>query len=197
MHALNDSELVIKIRSGNSEAFREIYDRYHIQMFYIARKYLKSHTLSEDAVQDAYVKVWEKRHTLDETKSLKGFLFTILKNHVLNMIRDRKDQIVYVSKVQETALPQQNVTEDDIIYQEYEKILEQGKNELSDRKREIFDLKTVEGKSNSEVADILGINIRTVKTHFYLSSRFIKMYLQKHAGIVGLLIASMVVIVLN
>lgn len=192
MHELNDTELVLKIRSGGEEAFREIYDRYHIQMFYIAKKYVKSPTLAEDAVQDVFIKLWEKRLVLDEKKSIKGFLFTILKNHVLNMIRDKKEQIISFSQVKEILLPKKNVTEDEIIYQEYVDILEQGKKELSDRKREIFELKTVEGKTNSEVADRLGLNIRTVKTHYYLSSKFIKVYLHKHAGIVGVLIAVLV-----
>lgn len=191
MYELNDTDLVLMIRSGDEEAFREIYDRYHIQMLYIAKKYLKSPGLSEDAVQEVFIKLWEKRHTLDEKKSVKGFLFTMLKNHVLNMIRDKKEQIISFSQVKKVLLPKKNVTEDDLIYQEYQEILEQGKKELSDRKREVFELKTVEGKTNSEVADHLGLNIRTVKTHYYLSSKFIKMYLHKHAGIVGALIAAM------
>lgn len=191
MYELNDTELSSKIRSGNKDAFRELYDRYHIQMFYIAKKYVKRPSLSEDAVQDIFIKLWEKRETIDANKSIKGFLFTMLKNHVLNMIRDRKKEIVSFSEVQEEFLPHQNVTENELIYKEYEEILEQGKRELSDRKREVFELKTVEGKSNSEVADHLGLNVRTVKTHYYLSSKFIKMYLHKHAGIILVLFASM------
>lgn len=183
MHELNDTILVQKIRVGNEKAFREIYDRYHVQMFYIAKKYVKIPALAEDAVQDIFVKLWMKRDRLDETKSIKGFLFTMLRNHVLNMLRDRKDEIVSVSDVNEKWLPRQNLTEDDMLYKEYHEILKQGINELSDRKREVFELRTLSGHSNSEVADILKINIRTVKTHYYNSSKFIRSYLKNHAGL--------------
>lgn len=188
MHDLNDTELARKIRAGNQKAFRELYDRYHVQMFYIAKKYVKSTDLSKDAVQDIFVKLWEKRDRIDENRSMKGFLFTMLRNHLLNMIRDRKDEIVSMSGVKEDKLPRKNLTEDELIYKEYHDIVKQGMKELSDRKREVFELRTLQGHSNSEVAKLLNINIRTVKTHFYNSSKFMREYLKKNAGILGLLI---------
>lgn len=183
MHDLNDTILAQNIRNGNEKAFMEIYDCYHIQMFFIAKKYVKSVSLAEDAVQDIFVKLWDKRHTIDETKSIRGFLFTILRNHLLNMLRDRKKEIISKADVDEQLLPCKNETEDEMLYREYHDILEKGVAELSDRKREIFELRTLKGHSNSEVAELLEINIRTVKTHYYLSSKFIRKYLKKHAGL--------------
>ncbi|MEX2345462.1 MAG: RNA polymerase sigma-70 factor [Balneolaceae bacterium] len=190
MYDLKDTVLAKKIRAGSEKAFREIYDRYHVQMFYIAKKYVKDSNLADDAVQDIFVKLWEKRDRLDETKSLKGFLFTMLRNHVLNMLRDRKKEITSMSKVNETQLPSQNITDEEVLYKEYHNIVKKGLNELSDRKREVFELKTVKGHTNSEVAKILKINIRTVKTHYYNSSKFIRTYLKDHAGIISILVIS-------
>ena len=188
MHELNDTELAIKIRTGNQQAFRELYDRYHVQMYYIAKKYVKSTDLAQDAVQDIFVKLWEKRFRIDESKSIKGFLFTMLRNHVLNMIRDRKDEIVSITGIESKELPRQNLTEDELVHKEYHEIVKQGLEELSDRKREVFELRTLQGHTNSEVAHLLNINIRTVKTHFYNSSKFMREYLKNHAGLLGLLI---------
>lgn len=188
MHDLSDTDLAIKIRAGNQKAFRELYDRYHVQMYYIAKKYVKSSDLAQDAVQNIFVKLWEKRDRVDETKSIKGFLFTMLRNHLLNMIRDRKDEIVSITGIEAKKLPRQNLTEDELVYKEYHEIVQKGMKELSDRKREVFELKTLQGHSNSEVAELLNINIRTVKTHFYNSSKFMREYLRNHAGLLGLLI---------
>ncbi|MDX1642220.1 MAG: RNA polymerase sigma-70 factor, partial [Balneolaceae bacterium] len=174
MYDLNDTDLAKKIRTGNNKAFRELYDRYHVQMYYIAKKYVKSSDLAKDAVQEIFVKLWEKRDLIDETKSIKGFLFIMLRNHVLNMIRDKKDEIISISIVRIHNLPTRNLTEDELVYKEYHDIVEKGLKELSDRKREVFELRTLQGHSNSEVADLLNINIRTVKTHFYKSSKFMR-----------------------
>ena len=189
MYDLNDTLLAQKIWEGSEEAFRVIYDRYHVQMYYVAQKYVKDPGLAEDAIQEIFVKLWKKRGEIDETKSLKGFLFTMLRNHVLNVIRDKKNQIVAFSSVEEKSLPNRNLTEDEVLYNEYHDIVKKGISELSDRKREVFELRTLSGYSNSEVAEILKINIKTVKTHYYLSSKFIRAYLKKHSGILLFLLA--------
>lgn len=194
MHDLSDTILIQKIRDGCEKAFREMYDRYHIQMFYIAKKYVKEPNLAEDVVQDIFVKVWEKRHKLDHVQSVKGYLFTMVKNHVLNMLRDRKSELISISGVAEKKLPVQNLTDDEIQYREYKTVLNEGVKELSDRKREVFEMRTKKGLSNSEVAEILQIHVRTVKTHYHISSKFIRSYLRNHAGILTLLIACIHVI---
>jgi len=197
MHELNDTILLQKIRDGSEEAFREVYDRHHVQMFYIAKKYLKDTGLSEDVVQDIFVKLWEKKHQLDDIKSLSAYLFTMVKNHVLNILRDKKSDVVSLTSVTEKTFPVQNLTEDDLQYKEYERVLQRGINELSDRKREVFKLRTQKGFTNPEVAKMLQINERTVKTHYYNSSKFIRGYLKNHSGILTFLIASTQAILLK
>lgn len=191
MHDLNDTLLAQKISEGSEKAFREIYDRYHIQIFFIAKKYIKDSNLAEDVVQDIFVKLWEKRHRMAQIKSVKAFLFTMVRNHVFNILRDRKSEMISISEVTEKTLPVQNLTENELQYREYERVLEKGISELSDRKREVFKLRTLKGLSNSEVAEILQIHIRTVKTHYYNGSKHIRAYLKNHAGILTILIASL------
>jgi len=186
---LNDTLLAQKISDGCEKAFREIYDRYHIQIFFIAKKYIKDSNLAEDVVQDIFVKLWEKRHSLPQIKSVKGYLFTMVRNHVLNMLRDRKSELISISGVSEQKLPVQNITENELQYKEYERVLKEGMNGLSGRKREVFEMRSIKGLSNSEVAEILQIHIRTVKTHYYNSSRLMRTFLKNHAGILTFLIA--------
>jgi RNA polymerase sigma-70 factor (ECF subfamily) len=183
MDGLTDTELGNRIVSGDKKAFRALYDRYHAQMYYIAKKYVKKSTIAEDAVQDVFIRFWENRENIDESKSVKGFLFVMLKNHLLNVLRKNKREII--SFTESTLKPSKSsiMTDDEVIYKEYHKILERGLKELSERKREVFELRTIKGRSNSEVAKLLHIDIKTVKTHYYLSSKFIRKYLKVHAGI--------------
>lgn len=189
MYDLNDTILLRKIRGGSEKAFREVYDRYHVQMFFIAKKYLNDTGLSEDAVQDIFVKLWEKKQNLDDIKSIKAYLFTMVRNHVLNMLRDKKSDLVSMTSVAEKKLSAQNLTEDDLQYKEYERVLQRGIKKLSDRKREVFKLRSQKGFTNPEIAEMLQINVRTVKTHYYNSSKFIRSYLKKHSGILTVAIA--------
>lgn len=184
MVKLSDIILAEKIRQGNKEAFKEIYDRYHRQLFFLAKKYVKKQQLAEDAVQDVFLKLWKKRSTLDSSKSVKAFLFTMMKNHLLNMIRDQKKEILSdYTPLKNGEAAHHNQTEDDVIYAEYQNILKCGLAELSKGNREVFEMKVFKGLTNSEVADQRSVSIHTVKSQFYSSSAFIKSYLKKHANI--------------
>lgn len=183
MRDYDDTGLVRLISLGNKQAFEEIYERYHRQLFYLAMKYLKSKSLSEDAVQDVFVKLWQKRGELDPDKSVKGFLFISLKNHVLNMIRNRKSKILSEVELKEDQHLTGNDVMDEVLYKEYEHIVNLGLAELPDRKRKVFELKAFNGFSNSEIAELLLISINTVKVQYYHGSQFIRAYLKKHADI--------------
>ncbi|MEX1063206.1 MAG: RNA polymerase sigma-70 factor [Balneolaceae bacterium] len=176
----SDAVLAEKIGEGCSESFEKIYERYHRPLFFMAKKYLKDQELAEDAVQDIFVKLWEKRDTLDASRSVKGFLFTMLKNHLLNVIRDQKKKIISVYKVDVENLLHSGQTDDDIIYKDYQNLVKRGLNELPDRKREVFELK-ISGYSNAQIAEILLISIHTVKTQYYHGSKFIRSYLKNHS----------------
>lgn len=188
MSTLRDKDLGKNIKCGDEIAFKKLYDRYHAQMYYIAKQYLKRPTLAEDAVQDVFVKLWNKRERIESSKPIRGLLFVMLKNHLINLLRKRKNDIVPISKENEGLLKSDAKSDQDLLYKEFHAILEKGLEELSDRKREVFELRTINGHTNSEVADLLHIDIKTVKTHYYLSSKFIRAYLKTHAGLLALFV---------
>ena len=177
-------ELTRQTKNGNKKAFRELYDRFHVPLFYVAKKYVKDEQLAEDAVQDIFLKLWKKRETLDPGKSVKAFMFTMLKNHLLNLIRDRKKKVHSgYEALNEEELEHSDKTDEQVMYQEYEDIFEKGLNELSPGKKEVFRLKTEQGLSNQEVADQREVSVTTVKSQYYRGSQFIRAYLRKHANI--------------
>lgn len=181
--AVNDNILISKAKKGDRNAFKNIYDRYHTQLYFVAKRYLKDDSLAEDAIQDIFLKLWSKRKELDKSQSLKGFLFTMLKNHLLNMLRKqdnrRKVQEGYKKLAQNKKI--RSLTEEEIVYAEYQDIISRGLQKLSPAKRKVFKMRSFEGLSNSEVAKKNNVSVHTVKTQFYLGSKFIRNYLKKHA----------------
>lgn len=183
MYLLDEADLVKKVKKGNQKAFRQIYDRYHRPLHLLALRFLKDHHMAEDAVQDIFIKLWLSREKIDHPKFLKSFLFTCVKNHVLNMIRNNRRRILAAYELTEEHHPVTNCTEDGIQYREYQNIFSEGLNEMPDKRREIFRLKMYEGLSNAQIAQKLQISIHTVKVHYQLGSKYIKSYLKKEAEI--------------
>ncbi|MEX0660199.1 MAG: RNA polymerase sigma-70 factor [Balneolaceae bacterium] len=181
MKDINEKLALQKLRIGDEEVYEKLYYCYHKRLYSFAFKYLKSKELAEDAVQDTFIKLWEQRRTI--TTSVKGFLFTAARNHVLNMIRNKKRKVLKHIELERQKINTENKTEEIILYSEYQKILAKGVEKLTEGKKEIFNLKTVHGLSNSEVANHLDITINTVKSQYYQASKFIREYLNEHADI--------------
>lgn len=176
-----DKDLLQRLKEGQEQAFVEIYHLYHKRLFSFAIKYLKSRELAQDAVQAAFIKLWENRQKIES--SVRGFLFTTARNHILNMIRNDHLRILKKVQLEQQKVMPRNETEEVILYSEYQRILNEGLAELPPGKREIFELKTTGGLTNPEIAEKLGISINTVKSQFYEASRFIREYLARHANI--------------
>lgn len=171
------------VKKGDKKAFRQIYNAYYKQLLLVGKKYLKDIQMAEDAVQDIFVKLWLGREEIDPSKSLQSFLFTCLKNHVLNMIKSRKRRILLAYDAHDLKDKTTNCTEDNIIYSEYRSIVEEGLQQLPNRRREVFKLKTYQGLSNVQVSESLSISMNTVKNHYYHSNKFLRAYLKKAAEI--------------
>ena len=85
--------LVKALKGGNQLAFSIVYKMYAAQTFSLAFKYLQNKELAEDAVQNLFLKLWLKKEEIDETKPINRYLFTMLKNDLLNTLRDSKKNI--------------------------------------------------------------------------------------------------------
>ncbi len=178
-----DTHLVKRFKRGEEGAFRKIYDRYHKPIYAIALKYLKSKSLAEDAVHDVFIKLWDYRDKLDASQSLKGFLFTSAKNHVLNMIRDDKRADQRSKNYGHLRSVSKNTTLNKLTLKNYYKVFGECLKNLPNGKREIFELKMNQELTNKEIADQLDVSVNTVKSQYYKASKFIKEELSKRTDL--------------
>lgn len=184
MKVSKDSFLARKIQQGDRNAFKKLYERYHEQLYFLARRYLKDQHLAEDAVQDIFIKLWNNRGKLKQP-SIKGYLFAMMKNHLIDSIRKQKSRTKTKEEFKKIAQEKhrKDTTADKVIYAEYKKIAGLALENLSPEKRKVFEMKNFEGLSNAEVAEKKNVSVNTVKTQSYLGSKYVRNYLKKHADI--------------
>ncbi len=175
-----DKLLLCRLKKGDEKAFREIYVNYHQPLYDTALKYLRSREFAEDAVHDIFVKLWNNRKKLERSGSLRGFLFTALKNHVFNMItRHKREMKKEIELIYERKINQEE-TGNVIVLSEYRQFYQSAVEQLPEKRREIFDLRINEGLTNSEAAEYLGLSIHTVKSQYYKATQFIKKYVREN-----------------
>ena len=174
---IDETIWVKQLIKGNQLAFSFLYNKYAEQTYLLSLKYLGNKALAEDAVQNLFLKIWIKREEIDENKPFNRFLFTILKNDLLNVIRDKKKEIFVLENCLEIIL---NTNTEKYEYEEDEKyeyqlgILEKAVKGLSEQRKKIFMLKHQEKYTNQEIADLLNLSINTIKHQYYQSLKQIR-----------------------
>ena len=114
--ALDDKQLLERLRREDRDAFACIYRRYHAELYTFAMKYMKNRPDAEDVVQQVFIKLWMIREALVVTSNLRGYLFTMTKHQVMNYIRNSNNALQLNYKI-----VQQQPQYDDDLYMYAEK----------------------------------------------------------------------------
>lgn len=182
----DDEELFALIEQGDEGAFTQAYERYHKLLYVLAYRYLMSSDMAEDAVQHVFTRLWEFRSELRVGISLKNYLFTMTKNHVLNLIRNENSSITKNYEMAQAA----PLYEDNLIENLEKKELMSGFYKAVDmlpaQKREICLLKVQEELTNQEIAERMNLSVNTVKTHYSEALKLLRIHLNKMLIIVVL-----------
>ena len=166
--------LVKALKGGNQLAFSIVYKMYAAQTFSLAFKYLLNKELAEDAVQNLFLKLWLKKEEIDETKPINRYLFTMLKNDLLNTLRDSKKNIYLLEDCLSMVLELEDNSQNENLKQEQMNIIQQALEQLSPQRRKVFEM-IVSGKySNQEIADKLNLSINTIKFQYSQSLKQIR-----------------------
>lgn len=180
--ANNETALTQRLRGSDHSAFKELYAVYHRLLLDVADRYLKNQAAAEDAVHETFVKLWIHREQLDPLQGVRNFLFKCLKFHVLNIIRNNKRGLIKQYEIRYTITEAHREPESTVIFNDYKKAIDLAIDRLSAQKKNIFKMRSVEGMSNEEVAQRLGLSINTVKFQYSQASKSLKNFLKVMMG---------------
>lgn len=152
-----------KISKSDKSAFAECFNETYSMYINFSYRYVRSKECAADIVQDAFVILWKERASLEANKSLKNYMFTIVRNCSLNHIRD--ERMDYLPGNEMTIPDHQHVPEYDQFWNSVLEELPGWIEVLPQRQREIFEMSRYEGLTHKEIAEILDISPQTVNTH--------------------------------
>jgi RNA polymerase sigma-70 factor (ECF subfamily) len=160
---LDDRALAASIRSGDAQAFRIFYERHYDPLY----RYLVSRgadgAQAEDLIQKAFLMIWEKRESIDPTKSLRSYLFTIGFSKFLNeRKRDAKSTLV---EGDDWPPVEGQSPEDAIRYRELLSTVHAAVEAMPEKRRMVFELCFLKQYSYQEAADALSLSRNTIENH--------------------------------
>ena len=89
---IDNQKLAKQIKQGDIRAYELLFKAYYQALCNFANSYLNNIAESEDLVQEVFVKIWDKRHELNVTTSIKSYLFQAVKNSCFNHQKHQKVQ---------------------------------------------------------------------------------------------------------
>jgi RNA polymerase sigma-70 factor (ECF subfamily) len=176
MDTSDEIELIERLQNSDTEAYMILYKKYHVLVYSWAIELVKMAPLAEDLVQDVFLKIWQIRTRLNPHQSFPAFIYRIARNKAFTLLKkiasDEKLRTDVTSYIGATA----ESTENKLLWQEYETILQTAVEQLPKQRQKVFKLCRQEGKSYEEVAQELGISRNTVKEHMVMAVKNIKDY---------------------
>ena len=171
----SDSELVLAIKNGDKNSFKEFYFRYYKMMIHYGYLHTHSMDVTRDLVQDLFFNVWKKRDGLDPEKSIKAYLYRALNNLIINNIKHSSSRTYsYESILDENKISDQH----DVAF---EMDVQSALDFMPEKIKNVFLLSKVEGYKYQEIAEICEISIKTVEKRMskaleYFRRKFKKYY---------------------
>lgn len=167
-------KIIEGLKAGNSDSFKEVFILFEKKLYYFVFSITKSEYIAEEIIQEVFIKVWENRESLDPSRSFDSFIYTMTRNLTYNYLRDASHRQSIQNELWTNINHHYLQVEEEVILAEYQELVQEIVRDLPQQKRSIYQMSREQGKSNSEIAYILGLSPKTVKNHLWETMRIIK-----------------------
>lgn len=179
-----ENQWLLKIAEGDEFAFRQLVNSYYNKLGSFVLGLTGSRQLTEEIVQDIFLKVWQGREDLGEIKKFDSWLFILTRNHCFNCLkqisREQRRRMRWEQDILAAGPTTEELQEQDDRHAE---LLEQAIDQLPPQQRKVYILSRREGLSSLDITERLGLSIDTVKKHRSRAAQNVKAYLLRHLTI--------------
>lgn len=169
---LSDKELLTRFRSGDSEAYAEIYRRYIAALVRFAESKLFDLEEARDLIQDLFMHFWRHRETLDIDANLKSWLFANTRHRIIDRIRKNVVREEYCEKLKALS-PAFHSLEEELNARELQTRIHNKMGELPEKTQKIYQNRE-SGKTVREIAEELNLSDQTVKNQLSIAMKHLK-----------------------
>lgn len=160
----DQKHILESIKKGDEKAFEILFKTLYAPLCQFSCSFLKDMDESESLVQEVFVSFWDRRNSLSINSSPKSYLFQMVRNHSLNVLKHREHVLEYErseSIESDTNNRDYNGTEQ----REFEALVSIAIAEMPEQRRRVFKMSRFEGLKYQEIAEKLELSVKTVENH--------------------------------
>ena len=170
-----DSILINGLSLGDVHAFDALFHRYYGRILSFVRAITCDDFQSETITQEIFMKLWDNRRCLAEIKSFDSYLFVCSRNAALHSLN--KKHLRTCDEEELHGLNSEELTpEEKLELQEIIVVIKQKIDSLPPQRKRVFTLSRMDGLSNKEISETLGISERTVENHISAVLKLLRRY---------------------
>lgn len=185
--AYNERELLLQIAEGSEQAFARVFDYYRPNIYSTVLRITGDYTLSEEIVQDTFLKVWIKRETLPKIQNFAAWLYIVAQNHTYTALRKSKREKGQ-SGAMDSSIELLPAALNILNEKEYTRVLNQAIKRLPVKQQQTYRLVKEQGLHREEVALMLQVSPETVKANLNLAIRSVRAFCVANLDLAVLLI---------
>ncbi|MRG47921.1 sigma-70 family RNA polymerase sigma factor [Chitinophaga sp. SYP-B3965] len=156
---------IAALRQGSEPVFEQVFHAYQDKLYGYFLKHTRSNMLSEELVQNTFIKLWDYRTGLNEDLELSAQIFRIARTCMIDQIRERKSRKRLTDAYEQEIIQLQQLLQESNI--DYKLQLQKEISRMPPVRKKVFLLNKVNGLSHKEIAGLLSISPRTVETHIH------------------------------
>lgn len=178
-----DKELFARIAVGNEAAFEQIFQTYTKQLFPFIMSLVRSEQDTLEILQEVFLRLWTQRATLPDVHNPGAWIRTLASFVSYDYLRKEVRHQYVVAQLDNDLGVAADGVWDQLHLKELKAFLQEAVNQLPERRRQIFTMSKLEGRTRREIAAILNISENTVRNQLSDAIVFLQKQLQKHRNI--------------
>ena len=182
----NEKELLKQVSEGDEHAFGILFHHHWDHIYTVAFSITRSAALSEDLVQDIFLKIWLNRDHLTSVEQFDNYLFIVARNAIYTSLRRDGIRESFLRSLTEASGTTGRTPEEELLAKESGRLIHEAFLQLSPQQQAVYRLSREGGLKYEQIAEQLGISKSTVRNHMVKALQYIREYLQAHAD--GLLL---------
>lgn len=169
----NVNELFEKIVTQSDEvSFRTLFYLFFSPLCVFAHRYVSNWETCEDLVQEAFLRIWEKRESIRVEHSVRNLLLTTVKNQCIDY--HRREEMKDRWRLEKLEYISEDTNEDAYSIVELRRLFADALKKMPDEIKDTFELSRFQGKKHTEIAEIQRVNLRVVEYRMAKALKLLK-----------------------
>lgn len=169
-------------------AFNRLFTEYHGRFVRFARSYLQDDATAEDVAVDGILYYWENRRSLASDTNIPAYILEVIKHKCLNHLRHLRVREEVEQGLYELQLRTNNLriatleacNPEEIFSQEAQQLVDEALREMPEKTRRIFLMSRYEERTYPEIADALGLSVKSVEFHISKALKLLRIRLKDY-----------------